>query len=212
MKLSVFKIYCTARSLQFFLLLVCTFFWLPAHAAQPTILVFGDSLSAAYGIPREAGWVSLLQQELQPTHAQYQVVNASISGETTTGGLRRLQQVLKQYQPRIVILELGANDGLRGAAIKDIEANLDTLIRQVQRSKAKVLLLGMRLPPNYGADYTTHFQALYTQLAQRHQTALLPFLLEGITPDQFQADNLHPVAAVQPHMLQNIMQALKPLL
>ena len=198
--------------LTLILILLSTVWWVPcsAQAAQSTILVFGDSLSAAYGIPRESGWVTLLQQELQRSHPQYQVVNASISGETTSGGLRRLQQALKQHQPHIVILELGANDGLRGAASKDIEANLATLIRQAQRSRAKVLLLGMRLPPNYGADYTTHFQALYTQLAQRYHTLLVPFLLEGITPDQFQADNLHPVATAQPRILQNILRELKP--
>ena len=183
-----------------------------ANAAQQTILVFGDSLSAAYGIPREAGWVNLLQQELQRTHPQYQVVNASISGETTSGGLRRLNTVLRQHKPDIVILELGANDGLRGTAIADIEANLASLIKQAQKSRAKVLLLGMQLPPNYGPDYTAGFKTLYPKLARRYHVAFVPFFLDGVTPEQFQADNLHPVAQAQPRILKNILRELKPLL
>lgn len=199
-------------------ILLCVFGLLPvfllpqANAAQQTILVFGDSLSAAYGIPREAGWVNLLQQELQRSHPQYKIVNASISGETTSGGLRRLSAVLRQHQPHIVIIELGANDGLRGAAIADIETNLASLIKQAQKSKAKVLLLGMQLPPNYGPDYTAGFKTLYPKLAQRYRTALVAFFLDGVTPEQFQADNLHPVAQAQPRILQNVMRKLKPML
>jgi len=174
--------------------------------------VFGDSLSAAYGIPLEAGWVNLLQQELQRSHPQYQVVNASISGETTTGGRQRIAAALRQHQPGIVILELGANDGLRGAPIADIEANLADLIQQSLKAHAKVLLLGMQLPPNYGADYTAHFKSLYPKLAQRYHATLVPFLLEGIMLEQFQADNLHPVAQAQPIILRNVMQHLEPLL
>lgn len=180
--------------------------------AQQTILVFGDSLSAAYGIPREAGWVNLLQQELQRSHPQYQVSNASLSGETTAGGIRRLDAALRQHRPAIVILELGANDGLRGAPIADIEANFAALIQQARKARAKVLLLGMQLPPNYGADYTARFKALYAKLAQRYHVALVPFFLEGVAPEQFQADNLHPIAQAQPRILQNVMQQLKPLL
>ena len=181
-------------------------------AAQPTILVFGDSLSAAYGIPREAGWVSLLQQELQHSRPQYKVINASITGETTTGGLQRAPATLRQHQPAIIILQLGANDGLRGEPIAGIEANLTALIKQARKAHAKVLLLGMQLPPNYGADYAARFKGLYPKLAQRHHVALVPFFLEGVAPDQFQTDNLHPAAQAQPHILQNIMQELKPLL
>lgn len=182
-------------------------------AAQSTILVFGDSLSAAYGIPREAGWVNLLQEEMQRSHhPQYQVVNASISGETTTGGRQRIAAALRQHKPNIVILELGANDGLRGAPVKNIEANLSVLIRQSRKSRAKVLLLGMQLPPNYGMEYTSAFKSLYPKLAQRYHVVLVPFLLEGVVPEQFQADNLHPVAAAQPRILQNVMQKLAPLL
>ena len=191
----------------------CTCCLLPGIAvAQQTILVFGDSLSAAYGIPREAGWVNLLQQELQHSHPQYRIINASITGETTTGGLQRIPAALRQHQPAIVILELGANDGLRGTPVTDIEANLTALIKQARKVRARVLLLGMQLPPNYGADYAAHFKALYPKLAQRYPVALVPFFLEGVAPDQFQADNLHPTAQAQPHILQNIMQELKPLL
>lgn len=174
--------------------------------------MFGDSLSAAYGIPREAGWVNLLQQELQRSHPQYQVVNASISGETTTGGRQRITAALRQHNPRIVILELGANDGLRGAPIESIEANLADLIRQSGKVHAKVLLLGMQLPPNYGVDYTARFKSLYPKLAQRYHAVLVPFFLQGIAPEQFQADNLHPVAQAQPFILRNVMQKLEPLL
>jgi len=173
--------------------------------------VFGDSLSAAYGIPREAGWVSLLQQELQRSHPQYQVVNASISGETTAGGVQRIAAALHQYRPAIVIIELGANDGLRGTPIKEIEANIGALIQASLMTRAKVLLLGMKLPPNYGLDYTTRFAELYSTLAQRHRVALVPFLLAGVAPEQFQADNLHPVAAAQAHILHTVLDKLKPL-
>jgi acyl-CoA thioesterase I len=192
------------------LLCICL---LPGIAtAQQTILVFGDSLSAAYGIPREAGWVNLLLQELQRTHPQYQVINASISGETTTGGRQRIAAVLRQHKPGIVILELGANDGLRGAPIADIKANLADIIKQSHRIRAKVLLLGMQLPPNYGLDYTARFKSLYPKLARQFHAALVPFFLEGVAPDQFQADNLHPVAQAQPRILHNILRKLAPLL
>ena len=180
--------------------------------AQQTILVFGDSLSAAYGIPREAGWVSLLQQQLRRSHPQYQVINASISGETTSGGRQRLPAAIRQHRPAIVILELGANDGLRGTPIKEIESNLGALIQAARKAQAKVLLVGMKLPPNYGADYTTRFAALYSTLAQRHRVSLVPFLLDGVRPEQFQPDNLHPIAAAQAHILDTVLMRLKPLL
>lgn len=197
----------------FFRLILVLAFLLPGiAAAQPTILVFGDSLSAAYGIPREAGWVSLLQQELQRSHPQYKVVNASISGETTTGGLQRIDAALRQHSPSIVILELGANDAMRGTPIADIEANLAALIRQTRKARARVLLLGMQLPPNYGADYASRFKALYPKLAKQYHMALVPFFLEDIAPEQFQADNLHPTAQAQPLILHTVWQKLKPLL
>jgi acyl-CoA thioesterase-1 len=181
-------------------------------SAQSSILVFGDSLSAGYGIPREAAWPNLLQAELQRTHPHYKVINASISGETTSGGLRRLPAVLKEHRPNIVIIELGANDGLRGTRLDVTEKSLDALIKQAQQTPAKVLLLGMQLPPNYGLDYTKRFKALYPRLAERHHIALVPFMLQGIQAEQFQADNLHPVAEAQPQILQTVLKKLKPLL
>ena len=182
-----------------------------AHAAK-NILVFGDSLSAGYGIAIEKSWSYLLQQELQRTQPGFSVVNTSISGETTTGGRGRIAGTLKQHRPATVIVELGANDGLRGAPFKDIEANLGYIIEQAQRSGAKVLLVGMKLPPNYGEAYVTQFQNVYARLAKKHRVTLLPFLLEGVAPEQFQADNLHPTAAAQPHIMRTVLRALTPLL
>lgn len=186
---------------------------LPAIShAQSTILVFGDSLSAGYGIPREAAWPSLLQSTLQTTHPHYKVVNASISGETTSGGLQRLPATLKQHQPSIVIIALGANDGLRGTRLEVTEKSLDGLIKLSQQAGAKVLLLGMQLPPNYGVDYTKRFKSIYPKLAQRHGIALVPFMLQGVEADEYQADNLHPLATAQPKILQTVLQHLKPML
>jgi acyl-CoA thioesterase-1 len=186
---------------------------LPAvSSAQSTILVFGDSLSAGYGIPREAAWPSLLQAELNRTHPHYKVINASISGETTSGGVRRLPATLKEHRPSLVILELGANDGLRGTKLDLTEKSLNTLITQSQAAGAKVLLLGMQLPPNYGAAYTNKFKSLYPKLAQRHRIELVPFMLEGVEAHEFQADNLHPVAEAQPKILQTVLQKLKGML
>lgn len=187
--------------------------WLPHSVyAANNILVFGDSLSAGYGIAIEKSWVNLLQQELLRTQSGFSVVNASISGETTTGGRQRITKALKQHRPAIVIVELGANDGLRGAPIKDVEANLSYIIEQSQRSGAKVLLVGMKLPPNYGGTYITQFHNVYPRLANKYRILLLPFLLEGVAADQFQADNLHPVATAQQHLMLNVMQELKHLL
>jgi acyl-CoA thioesterase-1 len=198
-----------------FLIIILLFaaLWLPQSAhAEKNILVFGDSLSAGYGIAIEKSWVNLLQQELQRTQSGFSVVNASISGETTTGGRQRIVHALKQFRPAIVIVELGANDGLRGAPIKDIETNLGKIIEQAQRDGAKVLLVGMELPPNYGEPYITRFRDLYPRVAQKHRILVLPFLLEGVAADQFQADNLHPVAAAQQHIMLNVLQELKHLL
>lgn len=199
-------------SILFRLLFLAALCLLPATSHAETILVFGDSLSAAYGIPRESGWVSLLQQKLQRTHPRYQVVNASISGETTAGGAQRMASTLKQHRPAIVILELGANDGLRGTPVASIEANLAKLIQQARKTRAKVLLLGIQLPPNYGSNYTTRFKAMYARLAKQHRTPLVPFLLEGVKPEHFQADNLHPAAEAQPLILNTVWQKLLPLL
>ncbi len=175
-------------------------------------MVFGDSLSAGYGLAIDKSWVYLLQQELQRTKSGFSVVNASISGETTAGGKQRIVKALKQFKPKIVVVELGANDGLRGTSIRDMDANLDYIIKKSLGAGAKVLLLGMKLPPNYGPDYTGQFADVYTSLAKKHGILLLPFLLEGVKPDQFQADNLHPVAEAQQHIMLNVMQELKHLL
>ncbi len=180
-----------------------------AQAAN-NILVFGDSLSAGYGIAREASWAHLLQQELKDT--PYTVVNASISGETTSGGIRRIDKALAKHKPAVVIVELGANDGLRGSPLTETEKNLDTIIRRAKLAKAKVLLLGIQLPPNYGPTYTKQFRNIYPKLAKKHRIALVPFMLEGIPPEQFQADNLHPNAVAQSQILANLRPYLQPLL
>ena len=187
--------------------------WLPhaAYAAK-NILVFGDSLSAGYGIAVEESWPSLLQQELKRSRSKFDIVNASISGETALGGRQRIAKALRQHRPAIVIVELGVNDGLRGLGTADIEANLGEIIGQANHSGARVLLIGMKLPPNYGEAYITQFQNVFSRLAREHDIRLLPFLLESVTPEQFQADNLHPVAAAQPQIMRNVMQTLKPLL
>jgi len=183
----------------------------PAQAAR-NILVFGDSLSAGYGIARDASWVSLLQKELRQSQPQFEVINASISGETAAGGLRRIGKALQQHQPEVVIIELGANDGLRGTAVAGIEKNLDKIVRQSRNSGAKVLLLGIQMPPNYGLDYTRRFRAMYPRLAKRHNVALVPFMLEGVAPEQFQPDNLHPTAEAQATVMRNVLPPLLQLL
>ena len=195
------------------IILLVAALWLPcsAHAAK-NILVFGDSLSAGYGIAVEESWPSLLQQELDRTRYKFGVVNASISGETALGGRQRIAKALQQHRPAIVILELGVNDVLRGFSAADIEANLDGIIGQAIRSRARVLLVGMKLPPNYGESYTLQFQNIFSRLAEKHGLRLLPFLLENVAPEEFQADNLHPVAAAQPKIMRSVMKRLKPLL
>ena len=197
--------------LKFFLLLAALALTNSAQAAK-NILVFGDSLSAGYGIARDDSWVNLLQQELNKSHPQFKVVNASISGETTSGGLRRIGKALQQHTPAIVVIELGANDGLRGTSIKETEANLSAIISKSRKAKAKVLLIGIRIPPNYGMNFTRRFDALYPMMAKKHNVALMPFMLEGIPPEQFQADNLHPTAAAQPLIMRNVLHSLMPLL
>jgi len=195
-------------------LLCSLLLFVPAAWAGPSILVFGDSLSANYGIAAESGWVSLLQQRLTRNHYDYRVVNASISGETTAGGLTRIGAALATHNPAIVIVELGGNDGLRGLPLEATQSNLDGILRACRTSKAKVLLAGIRLPPNYGPGYTGRFAAIYPALARKHRSALLPFLLEGIAEsrESFQADNIHPTAAAQPVILENVWKQLQPML
>ena len=163
-------------------------------------------------MPREAGWVYLLQQELQRSHPHYQIANASLSGETTSGGRQRIEETLRQYRPTIVILELGANDGLRGTPLATVESNLGVIMEKSLKARAKILLLGMQLPPNYGMPYIKRFKALYPKLARQYNSALVPFFLEGITSEQYQADNLHPSAAAQEKIMHTVLKKLKPLL
>lgn len=182
--------------------------------AKQTILVFGDSLSAAYGIPREAGWVSLLEKKLAQEKPDYEVVNASISGETTSGGVRRIDALLIKHKPAIVILELGANDGLRGLPLSETETNLSSIITANKKAGARTLLIGMRLPPNYGIQYTKDFANIYVGLAKKTKAGLVPFLLQDVAgkPELTQPDGLHPVAQAQGKLLENVWVELKPML
>lgn len=186
---------------------------LPAFAANPKILIYGDSLSAAYGIPQQQGWAALLKKKLAQEKFTYEVINASISGETTDSGLTRLASTIKQVKPRIIILELGANDGLRGLPINNMRDNLSAMIQLCKKSGIKVLLLGMKIPPNYGVKYTEAFSQTYTQLGKQHKVALVPFMLENIAarPDLIQTDGLHPNALGQPIILENIWPQLRKL-
>ena len=188
-----------------------------AFANPRTLLVVGDSLSAEYGLPRGSGWVALLEQQLGRDKSPWRVVNASISGDTTAGGRARLPSLLKQHQPSIVIIELGANDALRGFPLAMTEDNLQAMIQACQALSAKVLLVGMQVPPNYGADYSADFSKMFTRLAKKRKTAVVPFLLKGIADvpnaaEQFQADRIHPNAQAHPRMLANVWAELKKLL
>jgi acyl-CoA thioesterase I len=186
-----------------------------AHAEAPVILVFGDSISAGYGLAREErGWVELLKTRLSTQGYGYQVVNASVSGETTAGGLARLPRALELHHPSIVILELGANDGLRALPAPAMQANLKQMIELATAAGAKVLILGMRMPPNYGQQYTDQFAMVFSDLAREKKLPLVPFLLTDIalTPNLLQGDDIHPNAAGQPVLLDNVWPQLKPLL
>jgi acyl-CoA thioesterase-1 len=184
----------------------------PVFAAERSILVYGDSLSAGFGIPLAQSWPALLGQRVQPSG--WTVVNASISGETTAGGRSRFDATLTQAKPGIVILALGANDGLRGLPVKNMNENLSYMITAAKKQNAKVLLTGIRLPPNYGNDYTREFEDSFRELAKREKLPFVPFLLAPIADDRsaFQADNLHPVAGVQPKILDHVWNTLKPML
>ncbi len=184
----------------------------PATATTTkTIMVFGNSLSTSYGLPAEVGWVALLTQRIQSKFTDYKIINASISGETTLGGRNRIDQVLKEHQPVIVVLELGANDGLRGASIKSIYENLEAIIKACKENNATVLLAGMQLPPNYGISYTQKFQAIFPQLAENYQIKLIPFLLAGFGDkhDFFQADGIHPNELAQKKIVENVWDVLQ---
>lgn len=190
---------------------------MPAAAqgvAPPAIVVLGDSLSAEYGLKRDTGWVALMRQRLASERLDYSVANASISGDTTSGGLARLPVLMQRLKPAIVIVELGANDALRGVPLATTEDNLRAIIQQAQQGHAKVMLIGMYVPPNYGPDYTQKFHALYTQMAQQYKVPLVPFLLAGIENNRalFQADQIHPNEQAQSALLDNVWPTLKPLL
>ena len=177
-----------------------------AYSAPKTVLVVGDSLSAEYGIARGAGWVALLEQKMKLEKIDAKVVNASISGETTSGGKARLPALLGQHKPDLVVIELGANDGLRGLPVPSAEANLRAMIAAAQAQKARVLLVGMRMPPNYGRAYTERFFGMFKTVATSTKSPLVPFMLEGVAdkPALFQQDRLHPTAQAHPIILNNI--------
>ena len=185
-----------------------------AYSAPKTVLVLGDSLSAEYGLARGAGWVALMEQRLKEQKIDATIVNASVSGETTSGGRTRLPALLNQYHPSLVVIELGANDGLRGLPVAAAQANLRAMADAAQQANAKVLLVGMRMPPNYGRDYADKFFAMYGTLSKDIRAPLVPFMLEGVAdkPQLFQADRLHPVAAAHPTILANIWPPLQKMI
>jgi len=200
---------------RLFVLIVLVVASVSAKAETPVILVFGDSISAGYGLAHvERGWVALLQTRLKTLGYGYQVINASVSGETTAGGLARLPRALELHHPKIVILELGGNDGLRALPVAQMRANLQQMTHLSATAGARVLLLGMRMPPNYGPDFTEQFRKAYSDLAREEKLPLVPFLLSGIAlfPNLIQADGIHPNAAGQPKLSENVWPALKPLL
>ncbi|MES3020368.1 MAG: arylesterase [Pseudomonadota bacterium] len=185
-----------------------------AYSAPKTVLVLGDSLSAEYGLNRGSGWVALLEQKLKAEKIEARIVNASISGETTSGGRARLPALLSQHKPDYVIIELGANDGLRGLPVPAAQDNLRAMLTLAQKNKAKTLLLGMRMPPNYGRDYTERFFGMYSKLSKEYKAPLVPFILEGVAdkPTLFQADRLHPTAQAHPIILANIWPTFFPMI
>ncbi|WP_395315760.1 arylesterase [Variovorax sp. UC74_104] len=188
-----------------------------SSSGKPVILVLGDSLSAEYGLKRGEGWVPLLEKRLAQQKVAATVVNASISGDTSSGGRARFAPLLTQHKPSLVVLELGANDALRGLPLADTESNLMQITRAAQTAGAKVLIVGIQVPPNYGGDYTRRFEAVFSKVAEATRSGLVPFLLKGVAdaPDAlslFQADRIHPTAAAQPRLLDNVWPELRKLL
>lgn len=183
-------------------------------SAPRTVLVVGDSLSAEYGIKRGTGWVPLLSARISEQYPKFQVVNASISGDTTSGGVARLPALLRQHAPAVVVLELGANDALRGLPLNMTEQNLRTMAQAARKADADVLIVGMQIPPNYGRDYAQRFAAVFSKVAKDEKARLVPFLMEGIATNRamFQADGIHPNEDAQPQLLDNVWPALRPLL
>jgi acyl-CoA thioesterase-1 len=191
--------------------------FLPASssgASKPALLVLGDSLSAEYGLARGTGWVPLLGERLREQHYDYEIVNASISGETTSGGVSRIDELLKRVQPAIVVVELGGNDALRGLPLEQTSKNLATIVARSKAARASVLIIGMQIPPNYGKAYADRFAGIFTSTAKEYGTALTPFFFAGFADrdDLFQADRIHPTAAAQSRLLENAWPALQPLL
>jgi acyl-CoA thioesterase-1 len=200
-----------ARTLSFFILLLASF---GASAAEKSILVFGDSISAAYGMAQGRGWVALLGERLKRDRSDYSVVNASVSGETTSGGAARIAAALSKHRPAVVILELGGNDGLRGLPIAQMKKNLAGMIERSQKAGARVLIVGVNMPPNYGPEYTHAFESAFAELATRYKTALVPSLMEGFGEKEelFQPDRIHPTEAAQPLMAERVWKTLRPML
>lgn len=185
-----------------------------AQRAPAVILLVGDSISAGYGLPNGVGWPALLQQRLDAQKLRYRVVNASISGDTTAGGRARLGPLLAQHRPAVTIIELGGNDGLRGGSLEAMRSNLDAMTSAAQSSGSRALLVGIRVPPNYGAAYGQRFADIYAEVARARKAALVPFLFDGFAEDDamFQPDRIHPLAAAQAKMLDNVWRSLAPLL
>ena len=180
----------------------------------PAVLIVGDSISAGYGLPAGSGWVALLQQRLAVEHRPHRVINASITGDTTAGGRSRLDALLERYRPAITVIELGGNDGLRGGGVEAMRQNLDAMTLAAQKAGSRVLLIGMRMPPNYGAAYVQRFDATFAEVARARKAAVVPFFFEGFGEDDamFQPDRVHPGAAAQLKLLDNVWPELKPLL
>ncbi len=201
------------KRLRWLLIWAVAIFSTPSFAA-PTVLVMGDSLSASYGIQPQEGWVYLLQQHISAQGYPHQLINASISGETSSGGATRIAKTLEKYAPAVVIIALGANDGLRGLSLKAMKQNLAEMIEKSQAKKAQVLLIGMKLPPNYGPAYNHRFESIFSELSQQYQTALTPFLLQGVGENRtlFQKDGLHPTAQAQAIIMNHVAEDLIPLL
>ena len=203
---------------RLFLRLLCALFAVLAAsayaAAAPVVLVLGDSISAGYGLPANTGWTALLQQRLVAEHYPHRVVNASISGDTTAGGRARLDALLARDHPAVTVIELGGNDGLRGGSLDALRANLVAMTAAAQKSGSRVLIVGLRLPPNYGPAYVRRFETIYADVARERKAALVPFLFEGFAEDNamFQPDRIHPVSAAQARLLDNVWRELKPLL
>ncbi len=195
-------------------LLLALLSFVPAAAsAARTVMVFGDSLSAAYDLSPSEGWVHLVEERIARSKLPWRVVNASVSGETTAGGLRRLAEDLKRHKPSVVVIELGANDALRGQPVAGMRSNLEQMIRLVRAARAEPVLVGIMIPPNYGIDYAAEFRDMYAAIAARDRLALVPFLLEGIDqPELFQKDQLHPTAQAQPRIADNVWAVLGPVL